>query len=105
MPGAVPHTSTLALTNATFPYVMNLAQHGAREAILRDDGIRDGVNTYEETSPAKPSQRHRSGPWKPVRDLLAHTSIPSARLRLNLSPHSYSISVMQIRHLSANPKR
>ena len=35
MPAAVPNTSTLALTNATFPYVMKLAQHGAKEAILQ----------------------------------------------------------------------
>src|SRR5437588_1372300 len=47
MPGAVPHTSTLALTNATFPYVMKLAQHGAEAAIKADDGIRQGVNTYK----------------------------------------------------------
>ena len=33
MPGAVPHTSTLALTNSTFPYVLRLANLGAREAL------------------------------------------------------------------------
>jgi len=47
MPGAVPHTSTLALTNATFPYVMKLAKMGAVAAIKADDGIREGVNTYK----------------------------------------------------------
>ena len=47
MPGAVPHTSTLALTNATFPYVMKLAQMGAVAAIKTDDGIKEGVNTYK----------------------------------------------------------
>src|SRR6202142_3368251 len=46
MPAAVPNTSTLALTNATFPYVLKIAKQGARTAILGDDGIRDGVNTY-----------------------------------------------------------
>src|ERR1700689_3515041 len=46
MPAAVPYTSTLALTNATFPYVLRLAR-GASKAIREDDGIRDGVNTYE----------------------------------------------------------
>jgi alanine dehydrogenase len=45
MPAAVPHTSTLALTNATFPYVMKLAQHGL-EAVNCDQGFREGVNTY-----------------------------------------------------------
>jgi len=47
MPGAVPHTSTLALTNATFPYVMKLAQMGAVAAIKADNGIKEGVNTYK----------------------------------------------------------
>jgi alanine dehydrogenase len=47
MPGAVPHTSTLALTNATFPYVMKLAQMGAVAAIKADSGIKEGVNTYK----------------------------------------------------------
>lgn len=47
MPAAVPNTSTLALTNATFPYVMKLAQHGAEAAIRQDKGIAEGVNTYK----------------------------------------------------------
>ena len=47
MPAAVPHTSTLALTNATLPYVMKLAQMGATAAIKSDDGIREGVNTFK----------------------------------------------------------
>ena len=45
IPAAVPHTSTLALTNATLPYVMKLAQHGLA-AVKRDQGFREGVNTY-----------------------------------------------------------
>jgi alanine dehydrogenase len=44
MPGAVPITSTFALTNATLPYVTALADLGAREAIARDPGLRTGVN-------------------------------------------------------------
>src|SRR5215472_1739624 len=47
MPAAVPHTSTLALTNATFPYVLKLAQLGAAAAIKADQGIREGVNTFK----------------------------------------------------------
>lgn len=47
MPAAVPHTSTLALTNATFPYVMKLAQMGPAKAIKNDEGIREGVNTFK----------------------------------------------------------
>jgi alanine dehydrogenase len=45
MPAAVPNTSTLALTNATFPYVIKLARLGARDAIREDAGIAEGVNT------------------------------------------------------------
>lgn len=46
MPGAVPHTSTLALTNSTFPYLMRLANLGAREALKRDAGLAEGLNTW-----------------------------------------------------------
>jgi alanine dehydrogenase len=46
MPAAVPNTSTLALTNATFPYVMKLAKLGANVAIREDAGIAEGVNTF-----------------------------------------------------------
>jgi len=46
MPAAVPHTSTLALTNATFPYVMALAQKGLEKAFLDSPAIYEGVNTY-----------------------------------------------------------
>jgi alanine dehydrogenase len=44
MPGAVPITSTYALTNATLPYVLSLADHGVQGAITRDPGLRPGVN-------------------------------------------------------------
>jgi len=47
MPGAVPHTSTLALTNATFPYVMRLANLGAKKALQSDPGLMEGVNTFK----------------------------------------------------------
>ena len=44
MPGAVPHTSTYALTNVTLPYAMELANRGLREAVLRDPALALGVN-------------------------------------------------------------
>jgi alanine dehydrogenase len=44
MPGAVPITSTFALTNATLPYVIALADHGVAEAARRDPGLRLGIN-------------------------------------------------------------
>jgi len=46
MPAAVPHTSTLALTNATFPYLLELAEHGLEGACARHSGLRQAVNTY-----------------------------------------------------------
>ena len=44
MPGAVPITSTFALTNATLPYVLALADLGVRGALAKDPGLRPGVN-------------------------------------------------------------
>jgi alanine dehydrogenase len=46
MPGAVPRTSTFALTNATLPYTLKLANKGFFEAIRSDSGLKAGVNTY-----------------------------------------------------------
>jgi alanine dehydrogenase len=45
MPGAVPHTSTHALTNATLPYLTELARLGPVEAVRRDPALALGVNT------------------------------------------------------------
>lgn len=47
MPAAVPHTSTFALTNATFPYVMKLAKSGVNAVIKNESGVREGVNTFK----------------------------------------------------------
>ena len=47
MPGAVPHTSTLGLTNATFPYLMRLANLGAAEALRLDPGLAEGLNVWK----------------------------------------------------------
>ncbi|ODU53986.1 MAG: alanine dehydrogenase, partial [Granulicella sp. SCN 62-9] len=70
MPAAVPNTSTLALTNATFPYVLKLARLGAKAAIGEDKGIAEGVNTYGGvlTYAAVASAQRRD--WKPVAELL-----------------------------------
>jgi alanine dehydrogenase len=46
MPGAVPRTSTFALTNATLPYALKLANKGFFEAIRSDNGLKEGINTY-----------------------------------------------------------
>jgi alanine dehydrogenase len=46
MPGAVPRTSTLALTNATLPFVKDLANHGWRDALKRDPHLANGLNVH-----------------------------------------------------------
>lgn len=47
MPGAVPRTSTFALTNATLPYVKLLADSGWQRAIAKDSGLARGLNVHE----------------------------------------------------------
>lgn len=47
MPGAVPFTSTKALTNATEPYLLKLAKLGVLEALRSDPGLLNGLNTYQ----------------------------------------------------------
>jgi alanine dehydrogenase len=47
MPGAVPHTSTYALTNVTLPYAVEIANRGWREALRRDPSFALGLNTHE----------------------------------------------------------
>src|SRR5687767_15816389 len=46
MPGAVPHTSTYALTNVTIPYAIRLAERGLEDAVRKDPALARGVNTY-----------------------------------------------------------
>ncbi|MGW4185456.1 alanine dehydrogenase [Streptomyces albidoflavus] len=47
MPGAVPNTSTHALTNATLPYILELADRGWAEALRRDAALAKGLNTHD----------------------------------------------------------
>ena len=46
MPGAVPHTSTYALTNVTLPYTVEIANRGWRDALRADHALALGLNTY-----------------------------------------------------------
>ena len=70
MPAAVPNTSTLALTNATFPYVMKLAKLGAQAAIQDDNGIAEGVNTYNGVLTYGAVAEAQNRPWTPVAELV-----------------------------------
>lgn len=47
MPGAVPRTSTIGLTNVTVPYALLLANKGYRKACLDNEALRKGVNTLD----------------------------------------------------------
>jgi alanine dehydrogenase len=47
MPGAVPRTSTIALTNATLRYGLLLADNGLKKAIMKDPGLIAGINTCQ----------------------------------------------------------
>ena len=70
MPAAVPYTSTLALTNATFPYLLKLARLGADAAIREDNGIAEGVNTYAGTLTYEAVAVSQNREWKPVAKLV-----------------------------------
>lgn len=70
MPAAVPHTSTFGLTNATFPYLMELANKGLEKACAGSAAIREGVNTYRGyvTYPAVADSQGRE--WKRLEELM-----------------------------------
>jgi alanine dehydrogenase len=70
MPGAVPHTSTLGLTNATFPYAMRLANLGAEKAMQADPGLLQGLNTYKGHITYKAVADSQGRPYKDAAKLL-----------------------------------
>lgn len=54
MPGAVARTSTIALTNATLPFALALANKGLKKALLDDPHLRNGLNVHAGKITAKP---------------------------------------------------
>ena len=70
MPGAVPHTSTLALTNSTFPYVMRIANEGVREALRKDAGFAEGLNTWCGKITYRGVAESQQRPWTAAADVL-----------------------------------
>jgi alanine dehydrogenase len=70
MPAAVPNTSTLALTNATFPYVAKLARLRAKAAIKEDKGIAEGVNTCEGVLTYGAVAAAQGREWRSVADMV-----------------------------------
>ncbi|HEY5986787.1 MAG TPA: alanine dehydrogenase [Streptosporangiaceae bacterium] len=70
MPGAVPHTSTYALTNVTLPYAVELANRGWREAVRADASLRPGLHTHEGALTCAPVADAHGLPVTPVAELL-----------------------------------
>ncbi|MFB3828369.1 MAG: alanine dehydrogenase [Bryobacteraceae bacterium] len=64
MPAAVPHTSTFALTNATFPYLLELANKGLERACDQHPGLSAGVNTYQGYVTHEGVARSQGREWK-----------------------------------------
>jgi alanine dehydrogenase len=78
MPGAVPRTSTFALTNATLPYTLKLANQGFFEAIGSDSGLKAGVNTFAGHCTYEAVAQAQGIPYTSVDALIEVTSASTA---------------------------
>jgi alanine dehydrogenase len=70
MPGAVPHTSTYALTNVTLPYVVELANRGWRDALRADPALALGLHTHEGSLTCEPVADAHGLPSVPAIEVL-----------------------------------
>jgi alanine dehydrogenase len=70
MPGAVPRTSTFALTNVTFPYLLRIARKGLRQALKEEPALVSGVNTYAGQLTCAPVAEAQGLPYSPLESLL-----------------------------------
>jgi alanine dehydrogenase len=70
MPGAVPRTSTFALTNVTLPFALKLAKRGVTEAIKADPHLKCGVNTYRGRVVYKAVAEDQGLEYTPIEQLL-----------------------------------
>jgi alanine dehydrogenase len=71
MPAAVPHTSTMALTNATFPYLQELAGEGLERACAANPGLAAGVNTYRGEITCAAVAESQNRPWRALTSCLS----------------------------------
>ncbi len=71
MPGAVPHTSTYALTNVTMPYAIEIANKGWREALRTDKSFAPGLNTHDGAITCEPVASAHGLSYTPVAEVLA----------------------------------
>jgi alanine dehydrogenase len=70
MPGAVPHTSTYALTNVTLPYAVEIANRGWRDALRADQALAQGLNTYDGAVTCAPVAEAHNLDYTPVPEVL-----------------------------------
>jgi alanine dehydrogenase len=70
MPGAVPRTSTIALTNATLPYTRMLAGRGFEKAVRENEGLAEGVNVYQGEITYEAVATSQARKYTALRDLL-----------------------------------
>ncbi|HWP43366.1 MAG TPA: alanine dehydrogenase [Blastocatellia bacterium] len=70
MPGAVPRTSTFALTNATFPLALKIAGQGVIQAIRSDPHLKAGVNTYKGRITYRAVAQDQGLEYTPIDDLI-----------------------------------
>jgi alanine dehydrogenase len=71
MPGAVPHTSTYALTNVTLPYALEIADRGWREALRADPAFALGLNAHQGTLTYRSVAEAHGLPWIPTSEALS----------------------------------
>jgi alanine dehydrogenase len=74
MPGAVPRTSTFALTNATLPYIKALAGFGTEEALSLDEHLRNGLNVHAGAIAHEAVARDLGLPYRPFRPFSGHAA-------------------------------
>ena len=71
MPGAVPHTSTYALTNVTLPYAVALADKGWKKALQDDQALAKGLSTHAGNLTEEHVAEAHGMPYVPLADVLA----------------------------------
>ncbi|MDQ1724258.1 MAG: alanine dehydrogenase, partial [Frankiaceae bacterium] len=71
MPGAVPHTSTYALTNVTLPYVLNIADRGWRDACRKDPALASGLTTHNGFLTSAPVAQAHGLSWQSLDEALS----------------------------------
>ena len=70
-PGAVPHTSTYALTNVTMPYAVEIANRGWRDALRADKSPALGLNTHAGVVTYEAVAEAHGLPYTPVAEVLS----------------------------------